>query len=179
MVRALRIKDFPDYYITDTGDVYSRHSDKYHNPNNRIKKLKPFVSKNGYKIATLTNNGKTYRKLVHRLVAETFVPNPKNKPEVNHIDGNTLNNRVENLEFVTKSENELHKFRILKKGHYLGADNWNARRVAQIKDGKIIKTFGSIREAERITEIKNTNISACCREKSGYKTAGGYQWKRI
>lgn len=173
MSRALPIKDFPRYYITDTGDVYSRISDKYHNKTSRIKKL----SKNQFKTGYLYINIKNHKKTIHRLVAETFIPNPENKPEVNHIDGNPANNRVENLEWVTKSENELHKFRILNKGHYLAKNHWLSKSVQQIKNGKIIATFGSTREAEQKTGIKNTNICSCCNKKPHYNSAGGYQWR--
>lgn len=177
MTKALRIKDFPGYYITDEGDVYSRQTDKHHNSEGRIKKLKPFKSRNNYMIANLNKGGKQHHKLVHRLVAEAFIPNPHNKREVNHIDGDTLNNCVKNLEFCTKSENELHKYRILGKCHYLGKENWNSKKILQIKDGCIINKFDCIRDAERTTGIKNTNISACCKNKKGYRSAGGYQWE--
>lgn len=177
MSRALRIQGFPGYYITDSGYIYSRIVDKYHNAQGRIKKLNPFKSRNNYLIVRLCKEGKTYSKLVHRLVAEAFVANPFNKPEVNHIDGDTLNNCVKNLEFCTKSENELHKYRILGKCHYLGKDNWNSKKILQIKDGNIINKFDCIRDAERVTGIKSTNISACCKNKKGYKSAGGYMWK--
>lgn len=171
------IKGFPDYYITDNGAVYSRKTDKYHNLDGRIKKLKPFKSRNNYLIVNLSKDGKLYHKLVHRLVAEAFIENPFNKPEVNHIDGDTLNNCVKNLEFCTKSENELHKYRVLEKGHYLGKDNWNSKKILQIQDGEIINRFDCIRDAERDTGIKNTNIAACCKNKKGYKSAGSYQWQ--
>ena len=66
---------------------------------------------NGYVIAPMSLNSKKYRRYVHRLVAEAFIPNPDNKPEVNHIDGNKRNNCVDNLEWVTRSENNTHMFR--------------------------------------------------------------------
>lgn len=68
MVKAIRIKDFPDYYITDTGDVYSRKI-KY-NPTGRIRKLKPWVNKFGYKMVDLVKYGQKIHKPVHRLVSE-------------------------------------------------------------------------------------------------------------
>ena len=75
--------------------------------------MKQQMSKTGYRIVTFTVNGKGSTKKVHRLVATAFLPNPENKPEVNHLDGNTCNNNVSNLEWATPSENILHSFREL------------------------------------------------------------------
>lgn len=67
---------------------------------------------NVYKLATLTIDGKEIYKTIHRLVAKSFIPNPENKPYVNHKDGNKKNNHVSNLEWVTPSENNLHSVKI-------------------------------------------------------------------
>ncbi len=75
-----------------------------------VKILKPSVSRNGYLYINLKSNGVHKRYLVHRLVAILFIPNPDNKPQVNHIDGNKQNNRVNNLEWVTSSENITHAY---------------------------------------------------------------------
>lgn len=69
----------------------------------------------GYKRVTLSENGKTKRFQVHRLVAMHFVENPEDKPHVNHLDGNKANNVVDNLEWCTASENEQHSFKVLGK----------------------------------------------------------------
>jgi hypothetical protein len=74
----------------------------------------------GYVSCTLSNCGKVKNKLIHRLVAEAFIPNHKNKPEVNHIDGNKQNNCIRNLQWVTASENQIHSIKIgLRKGSRL------------------------------------------------------------
>jgi hypothetical protein len=76
--------------------------------NGKIKILKPWINRQGYLIVDLCKNGKSKHFHVHRLVAQTFIPNPENKPEPNHEDGNKFNNHVSNLKWVTKSENIQH-----------------------------------------------------------------------
>lgn len=94
------ITDFPEYSVSDEGNVRS-------NRTGRI--LKPeTLKKMSYKRITMSVNGKKMRAFVHRLVAQEFIPNPSNKPYVNHIDSDPTNNRVSNLEWVTHSENMTH-----------------------------------------------------------------------
>lgn len=88
-----------NYSINEEGKVY----------NNKTKKLlKGSIGNTGYISVRLTIQGKKKGFMVHRLVAQTFIPNPKHLPIVNHIDGNKINNRVENLEWVTQSQNRRH-----------------------------------------------------------------------
>ena len=175
MVRALRIKDFPDYYVTDTGDIYSRNYRK----TGRIKRILPNKKRTGYLEICLSKNNKGFYKLVHRLVAKTFIPNPENKPEVNHKNGNKTDNRVENLEWCTKSENVKHSFDVLNKKNpmlgRLGKNNPIVRTVLQIKNNIVVNEFYGTLEASRITGIAHQSIWACC--KRARKSAGGFQWR--
>ena len=98
----MEIKDFPSYLIYEDGRVFSKRGKKF---------LKPCVTKRGYHIVNLCHDKIKKRKQnkVHRLVAEHYIPNPENKPEVDHIDRNRLNNNLKNLRWVTSSENQINK----------------------------------------------------------------------
>lgn len=172
MSKALEIKGFPNYFITDNGSIYSRKT-------GRFIKIKPAKDKKGYLRVSFWEHNKRITKKVHRLVAEAFIPNPENKPQVNHINGVKTDNNFKNLEWNTASENMQHSHRVLgiKSSNYgkFGKDNHSSKAVVQIKDDIIIAEFGSMREAERKTGIKASNIGACC--KGQYKQIFGYQWK--
>ena len=92
-----------DYFVSSNGDVYSTKR-------NNMYKMTPTRSTRGYVKVRLSINGKVYNRHIHRMVAETFIPNLENKPEVNHIDGNKKNNCVTNLEWVTRKENADHAY---------------------------------------------------------------------
>lgn len=98
------IKNFEAFYeVSSVGEVKNIKSQK-------ILHATKHNGKQPYLYVSLCKNGKVTKKFVHRLVAETFIENPLNKPQVNHKDGNPLNNYVENLEWVTNAENTQHAY---------------------------------------------------------------------
>ena len=103
-----RIAGYEDYFIYEDGRVFSTKSNKF---------LKHNVSSCGYPSVELFNNEGSSRKTVHRLVAEAFIPNPDNYPQINHIDENKLNPSAENLEWCTQKENIQHSIEHLRKPH--------------------------------------------------------------
>lgn len=148
--------------------------------------LKLSETKDHYSIVTLSKKGIEKTKRVNRLVAEAFISNPQNKPQVNHIDGNKENNCVDNLEWVTNRENIIHAYKhklmtaeisTMSLGSYSkrGEENPKSKRVYQFDiNGNFIASYGSVREAARRTKIHSNNISRCCLNKS--KLAGNYIW---
>lgn len=100
------------YQVSNLGNVKRIRFINFRSNYLKNKLLKPIKHKNGYLVVGLTKNGKTKIKAIHRLVAQTFIDNPKNKKYVNHIDGNKQNNKVDNLEWCTPSENQKHAYKL-------------------------------------------------------------------
>ena len=172
MTKKASIDGFPNYYVTETGDIYSIN---YLNAG-RVHKLTPINNK-GYLKVALYNNGKCSFFQVHRLVAKAFIPNPENKPQVNHKNGVKTDNNVQNLEWVSCKENIIHAFRVLGKKFpsRSGKNHPRAKIVLQMKGDTIIAEYFSTREAHRETNINQGHISECCRGKRN--KAGNFKWR--
>jgi len=162
------------YQISNCGNVRSVKRSKNLKHNNS----------HGYFTVDLYLNGIRKKIRVHRLVAEAFIPNPDNKPEVNHEDGVKTNNNASNLTWMTHSENGLHAYRTglnytvtntYWKGK-IGTEHSKSKPVIQTNEaGNVLNRFAGAREAERQTGVSYQHISSCCTGKQ--KTAGGYVWK--
>lgn len=160
------IMGFPNYYVTKDGHIWSGWCGRY---------ISEILTENGYRRVVLSKNNKSHNFLVHRLVAEAFIPNPENKPCVNHKDLNRENNCVENLEWVTYKENNNYADHGRKNGAA------HSKRVGQYhpKTIELIAIYDSLKEAAAAVKGQQTNIGACCNNKPHYNTAYGFVWKFI
>ena len=150
-------KNTKKYYITEEGDIFDEDGNK--------KEPKPHPK--GYLQISL--NGRNY--LVHRLVAIHFIPNPENKPQVDHINGDKTDNRVENLKWVTSKENNNNP-----------NTSWRNNRSTQgkvlriSKDGSV-KEYISVRCAANELGVSHSNIDRCINKPN--RTCKGYKWERV
>lgn len=157
-----------------------------------FKPLKATKNNWGYYTIGLWKEHKVKQFRISRLIAEAFIPNPENKPYVDHIDTDKSNNTVSNLRWVSPSENTNNPLSImhmiqswnreerrLKQSEInLGAKHPRAKAVHQLdEDGTILNTFCTATEAARVIGCKHNNISKCCKEER--LRAGGYRWKYV
>lgn len=161
----------PNYMVSNTGRVRRIGSDEDHSVRN----------KKGYLVTDLYIDGKRSTERVHILVAEAFIPNPDNKPEVNHDDGDKHNNNVSNLMWATKKENCEHAWRTgLAKPSYgmLGKPNPNGGRKG--KPIRIIETgevFATLKDCEEAIDGDNRHINDCLRGRQ--RSHRGYHFEYV
>ena len=158
--------------IEETSNFYMVSN--YGNIINKNGNIKPRKTNYGYHDVRLTHNGRRKRYFIHRLVGKYFIPNPDNKPQINHKDGNKLNNHFENLEWCTQSENNNHALLTGLRKYHIFEPNYKSC-IQLDKDDNIIAIWRSLSDAGRILKIDPSGISASCKNKR--KTLGGYKWK--
>lgn len=164
------------YLVSENGDIYSEPRTEFVDSSRtgghyRFRGqclLIPRVSKAGYQQVGLYKDGKVSRRLVHRLVAEAFIPNRYNCREVNHLDGDKLNNRYSNLEWVSRRENSLHSTRVLLKNRG-ESNNFSKLTVNQVLAIKEQLELG-VSQTD-IAKIFNVSNHAIFRIQHGYNWA--------
>lgn len=137
------VKALPRVWVTGRGTT------RYYNGGI----LNPIIKRCGYPHFNLRHNGKQIQWSLHRLLAITFIPNPEQKRTVNHIDGNKLNNTLENLEWATYAENSQHALDTGLRVNPSGFDNGAAVPVKVLKSGSLIGCYGSLRDAGKVLNI--------------------------
>lgn len=163
------ITNFPTHEVSNLGNIR----------NKKTKRTRKFwKDKDGYYQLNIYNGHHNYVK-VHRLVAKTFVPNPLNKPQVNHINGIKTDNRIENLEWCSSKENIRHSYKLglSSTKHLEKVYERNCKPVAQIKNGKIIKIYPSLAEASKSVGVLYSSITYACKKET--RTIKGFQWKFV
>lgn len=138
--------------------------------------LNPLKTGSNYLFVQIYKNRKPKIIFIHRLVAQAFIPNPNNYSIVNHRDENPLNNDVDNLEWCNQSYNINYGNRNRKVAEKLkNYPKFSHKVIQKTLDGKIIKSWESISEANRVLNIQRSGIAKCCMNK--LKTSGGYLWE--
>lgn len=157
-----KIKDHHNYSVNDYGEIRNDRTGRM---------LKPHLTYNGYLRVTL--DGAKLR--VHRIVAEAFISNDKNFPQINHKDGDKTNNQVDNLEWCTAKQNTKHAYENgLRTISYTNIKT--PKPIVQMTlDGTIIGRYDSIMQASRRYGYNDSNLSKAC--KGVQQTAYGYKWQ--
>lgn len=168
------INEYPNYKVSNLGRVKSLN---YKNTG-KEKIMKPCKNSCGYLHVHLSKNGKNKVIKVHRLVADAFLPNPDNLPQVNHKDENPLNNNFENLEWVTAKQNVNHGTRNKRAGESISKamrnNKKNSKPVICLETGII---YPSSREVQRLFGFDHSHICDCCKGKQN--TCGDFHWRYV
>ena len=167
------------YEVSNTGQV--RSLDKYDSLGVFwIGKLLSKLKVGGYFMVKLRKDGIQKMCLIHRLVAQSFIPNPLNLPQVNHKDEDKTNNMVDNLEWCDAKYNMNYGTINRRRGESLGYGKDNPYSIPIIqydKNGEFIKEWDSTMDVERELHIQHSNITKCCKKQLHFKTAGGFIWR--
>ena len=170
------------YQVSNLGNVKSlKFGPRNHAKQWDEKLLKIGITNCGYCKVQLHKDGRSQMKYVHRLVAEAFLPNPQNKPQINHIDGDKTNNLLSNLEWCSPGENQSHA--IAKGLRSLspmvgkhGDKNPLSRSIIQCDlSGKPIRRWASISDAAEALGVNRSSISNCLNGR--HKTSCGFKWE--
>lgn len=171
------VKECPNYEVSNTGRVIRRswlvRASKQGGI--RIVPRKEVVyrkMREGYISICMWYKGSPYRRSVHRLVAIAFIPNPENKPQVHHLDGNKQNNNCDNLSWATAKENNNYAIDV-------GLRSKEVHKVVMLdKNGQYLATFVNTCVAAELTGVTRSSIQGCCKPfRTGQISAGGYYWK--
>jgi hypothetical protein len=170
------------YSVNESGEVLSHYRKNLGGKCLKCRVLKPLKDSYGYFFVVLYSNKKATQLRIHRLVAITFIPNPENKATVNHKNGIRHDNRLQNLEWCTHSENNQHAYDVLGKipviSHLnkFGKDNYKTKKINKLSmDGRFICSYFGQSEASRETKVDQGNI---WRAINGVKvSAGGFKWE--
>lgn len=162
------ISEFPNYEIRRDGRIRNKKT---------LCERKVSPGKRGYYVVSLRKDGKMYLRTVHILLGRAFLHNPLNKPQINHIDGNKLNNSLSNIEWVTQRENNLH-------ARATGLHKSDGDKpIGQYKNGVLVRTYKSVSEAARVNHYSRPMINGCISHRlfrgkpmQKYK---GYEWRAI
>ena len=160
-IDAKPIPDFDNYLITNDGKVYSLRKGGY---------LIQNVTPDGYMKVCLKTPTRKDNFMVHRLVADAYLPKDDSRQIVNHKNSNRQDNHVSNLEYVTTRENSIHSYKTGNSAKFKKA----VKMIDPIKK-TVLATFTSIAEASETTKIDKMSISQCCNKR--YRLGGGYLWQ--
>ena len=184
------IEWFDNYQISNLGRVKNIKFDRY---------VKPLLDNKGYLTVNLYKNGKMKRLLLHRLISIAFIPNPENKPCIDHINTDRLDNRIENLRWCTQKENHNNPLSIVNhgnasrgrivseeqkknqsekmKGRFKGVRKSSKKIIQLTLDGIFVRGWDAIKDAAESLGVSSSAIWNCLNGKCQVKSIKGFKWE--